>query len=80
MAEFHPSDIEFGEIENRQTDSAVGYFLANRITANEYRDADRTEDCDVSETPADTYLVWWKLRGVKDRTIERREAHLAKYG
>ena len=42
--------LEFGDVENRQSDSEVVDYLATRSISEEYRDADRPGDGDVLET------------------------------
>ena len=51
-----PSDLEFGEIEGRNTDIGSEGYLSNHIVGNEYSGAERAEDCDGSETFAKTNL------------------------
>ena len=47
---YSSSWIEFGDVSGWETDSAVDYYLVNRILASEYGDADRTDDCDPVKT------------------------------
>ena len=45
-----PIGIEFGAIDGRAADIAGGHYLVNRIISDEYRDSERTEDCDAFRT------------------------------
>ena len=46
-------ELEFDDIDGRNTDIEVGSYLVNRIISGEYRDAERAVDCDVFETSAE---------------------------
>ena len=50
-------DIEFGDIENWQSDSKIGNNLVNRSISDEYRDSGRSGDCDVFGTLEITHLA-----------------------
>ena len=55
-------ELEFGDIENWRTDSEIKNYLVSRSVADEYRDSERSGDCDVSEKLAETNLIrtnWW---------------------
>ena len=45
-----PSELEWADLEDRDTDSEVGRHLTNRDVGNEYLDATRREKCDVFVT------------------------------
>ena len=44
---YGPIEIEFGDVEGWVTARGVGDYLVNRRTAEEDRDAGRSECCDV---------------------------------
>ena len=49
-AEIYPAgELGFSDIGGRQPDVEVGNYT-HRIISGEYRDSERTEDCDVSKT------------------------------
>ena len=62
-------EIEFGDVENWKTDSEIGNYSVNYIVSNEYRDAGRSGDTDVSVTLENTDFIRWNWRGGKARTI-----------
>ena len=47
---YSSSALALDEIGRRNTDTDVEAYLSNRIVADEYRDAERAEDCDVFKT------------------------------
>ena len=68
-------EIDFGDVGNLHAVSDVGNYLANRSTANEYRDVGRSADCDGFETFAGANLVRRHWRGKKERRISQFGSH-----
>ena len=58
-------------------DSAVGNYLGNRTAPGEYRDADRTGECEAFRAFAKTNL-YRRYLGKKDREVKRYVSHLGK--
>ena len=71
--------VQFGDIENWQSDREIEHYSVNRSIANGYRDTGRSGDCDVSETSAKTTLIRSNWRGEMGRTIKRFGPHLGKH-
>ena len=59
------------------TDSDAAHYLVNRGIAVDYRDAERTEACDVIKALAKTNLAW-KYKGESGRTIKPFGSHSVK--
>ena len=67
--------IELGDIEGRNTDSDVDHYLVNRGASEDYRDAARAADCDVSKSSAVSNLER-NIKAESERTIKRLGSHL----
>ena len=50
-------DLEFGEVENGPPDTEIDNYWVSRSIANEYRDSDLVDDCEIAKTSATTNLA-----------------------
>ena len=53
---YAPIELEFGDIDCRNNAREVGNYSVNRGGADDYRDSERTEDCDAFKAFATTNL------------------------
>ena len=54
---YSPSGIVFGDSDGWDTDSEGGNYWGNRSAADDYRDSERTEDCEAIKVCAGNNLV-----------------------
>ena len=60
--------MECETIDGRNTDSEVGNYWVNRNAANDYRYADRTEDCDGPKAFSKTNSTVQRQKWMGDKT------------